>query len=423
MRENLKQIYKNPLLSGSLIMIIGSNGTNFLNYAYHLVMGRMLGPLHYGELATLISLLGIILVIPSSFSLVIIKLISSSQNSSEEGKLISWFSKRVLILSLILFLAVVALGPIISKFLKIENIFYILLLAVSLFFSLQALLNRSVLQGLVKFNSTVLSLMVENGSKVILAGLFVYLGFSVFGALGAIVVASIIGFLVSKFSIRGHLTSHESTPHNTQSILRLALPISIQAIAATSLYTADVILVKHFFSGYQAGIYAALSGLGKIIFFGAGPVSAVMFPLVSKRHSRGEPFKKLFLFSFILTLLLSGTILLVYYLFPDLSISLLYGKLYLEGDNLLFRFGVFVALLTLSNLFINFYLSRGINSVIVLPAVAAIGQILGIWFFHDNLKTVISVSVYVSVLLFVSLCLYFVVIEKVFPRRLRLFRK
>ena len=40
---------------------------------------------------------------------------------------------------------------------------------------------------------------------------------------------------------------------------------SIQALAFTSFFTTDLILVKHFFPPFEAGIYAALSTLGKII--------------------------------------------------------------------------------------------------------------------------------------------------------------
>ena len=57
-----KSLIKNPLFSGSAIMIIGSNLSNFIAYVYHLIIGRLLGPSSYGTLAALLSLMGLVAV-------------------------------------------------------------------------------------------------------------------------------------------------------------------------------------------------------------------------------------------------------------------------------------------------------------------------------------------------------------------------
>ena len=55
-----------------------------------------------------------------------------------------------------------------------------------------------------------------------------------------------------------------------------------------SWHNIDVILVKHYFSADEAGHYAALSQLGKIIIFGTGAIASVMFPLVVERFEKHE---------------------------------------------------------------------------------------------------------------------------------------
>ncbi len=79
MKKYFKQLITNPLFSGSAIMIFGSNFVSFINYLFHLVMGRMLGPASYGELAALIALIGLLGMIPASMSLVIVKYVSSAK--------------------------------------------------------------------------------------------------------------------------------------------------------------------------------------------------------------------------------------------------------------------------------------------------------------------------------------------------------
>ena len=80
----------------SLLTIIGTNLASVLNYFYHFVIGRLLGPANYGELATLISVLVLLSIIPSSSGLVIIKFIATSKDAKEIGCLIKFFRSIIL---------------------------------------------------------------------------------------------------------------------------------------------------------------------------------------------------------------------------------------------------------------------------------------------------------------------------------------
>ena len=184
------------------------------------------------------------------------------------------------------------------------------------------------------------------------------------------------------------------------------LPVILQTFAITSLYSSDVILVKHFFSSHDAGIYSAISTLGKIIFFGVGPIGSVMFPIVARRQSRGEDYKTVFIYSCIATLFLSIAVLLIYWFFPSLVITALYNSSYLEAKNLLFWFGLFMSLFTFSVLLTNYSLSIGRTKVVLFPLVAAFAQIMIIYIFHQSLFSVIAASILVMTLLLASLLIY-----------------
>ena len=236
----------------------------------------------------------------------------------------------------------------------------------------------------------------------------VYLGFQVGGAILAFVLAALLGLYITIYYLRlqDRPVGNVKISPDIKPMLTFAIPVALQSIAVTSLYSSDVILVKHFFSTYEAGIYAALSNLGKIIFFGAGPIGAVMFPLISQRNARGEDYKKIFLYSFFTTIMLSASIMFVYWLYPQLAIRLLYGTAYLEASNLLIWFGIFISLFTLSSILINYSLSLGKTSIVILPLIAALAQIIMIWFFHQSLFIVILISIIVNALLLMSLLIY-----------------
>ncbi len=396
-----------PLFAGSFIMIFGSNAVSFLNYLYHLIMGRLLGPAGYGELAAIISSIGLFGIIPSSITLVIIKYVSAAKDEKETGSLIVWFKNKIFLLSLIYSLLILMLTPFMGSFLKIPDLSYFILLAVFTFFSLQSSLNRAILQGLLKFKEMVFSVLTESALKLLVSIILVYLGFKVGGAILALVISAILGFYITiRYLKQRNLSVDDKVIPDIRAMLKFSIPVALQSFAITSLYSSDVILVKHFFSSHEAGIYAALSNLGKIIFFGAGPIGAVMFPLVSQRKARGQVYGQIFIYSFFGTLMLAGSVLLFYWFFPDLAISLLYGKLYLEASNLLVWFGIFISLFTLSTLLISYGLSLGRTSIVYLPLIAALVQIILIWFFHQSLFMVILISIAVNALLLVALLIY-----------------
>lgn len=405
MKKKINEIIKHPLFSGSLIMIIGSNFANFLNLLYHPILGKMLGPSNYGEMVAIISLMGFLAIVPASLTLVVVKYVSAAQNNTEISAITNWLKTKTLLASSIFSFLILVLSPVILSFLHINKFYYLLLVILSFLFSSQSLLNRSVLQGLLKFKEMIISILVENGSKLLIGILLVYFGFQVGGAIAGFTLSSILGWYLTKFYLR-HQEKKTNTRANFKQIVAYIGPVLIQSFATTSLYSSDVILVKHFFHSYEAGLYAALSTLGKIIFFGASPISAVMFPLVSHRYARGGEYKRVFIYSLFATLLLAVFVLVIYWLVPGFIITALYGTSYVSIADLLIWFGIFITLFTLSLLLINFHLSLGHTKVVLMPVVAAILQIVAIWFYHNSLLTVIIISILATALLLASLLIY-----------------
>lgn len=406
MKKYIKNIITNPLFSGSALMIFGSNFVSFITYLYHLVMGRMLGPSGYGELASLISIIGLLGIIPTSVNLVIIKYVAEDKNTKDRDSLIRWFKSKVLRSTLIFFIIIIILSPFISSFLNISNLSYLFLIAISFLFSTQSMVNRAILQGLLKFKHMILSILMENTTKLFLSIILVYIGFQVGGAMVAYFLATLYGFYITNSYIKLDAKEIQGKNPNIKSMLMFTIPVFVQSISTTSIYSADVILVKHFFSSHDAGIYASLSTLGKIIFFGAGPISAVMFPLISKRKSKGEGFRRVFIYSFVATCFFAAATSLLYFLYPQFAIKLLFGSAYLEASNLLIWFGIFIGFFTLSALLINFSLSLGKTLVVIFPFIAAIAQIILIFLFHSSLFIVILISVLVNALLLLSILIY-----------------
>lgn len=403
----MKKIISHPLFSGSALMVGGSMFINVINYFYHLIFGRLLGPVDYGVLASLFSILYIVGIVPTSTSVAIVKFISSCRNNEEISLVYKSLNKLILLIALILTGIMLISSSFIANFLHINNVFSVVLISPILFFSLITLINQATSQGILKFMGFILPAFISSIGKLLFGVLFIILGFSVSGAMGGILLGAIFAYLISTSSVREIANRNiKSIKYNFKPFLKYSLPVLIQALAFTSIFTIDVILAKHYLSPFEAGIYAALSTLGKIIFFALAPLSSVMFPIVSKMKSRNENYVKIFLTSLIVTAGIGVTITIIYWLFPELIIGILYGEAYLLAKPELVFMGIFVLFYSLSNFLINFLLSISETKVIILPFLAAIVQPVLIYIFHRNIIEIIRVSMFTSIAMFLLISVF-----------------
>jgi O-antigen/teichoic acid export membrane protein len=396
MKQKIIHIVKHPLFSGSAVMVIGTNLNNVINYIYHVFMGRMLGPVAYGEMASLFSLIVLVGTVPASINLAVVKYVSSMKNKQELSGFLSWIMKKSVILGIVISLIALGFSKYLQEFLKIRSLLPVIILSASFAILIPSTILRSILQGLLKFNKLIATYLTENIFKLIISITFVLLGLSVSGSMLGILIASGIGIGLSYIFSSAYLKNAHSNPVGLSKFIEYSFPVLLYSVASTSLFSSDLLLVKHFFSAQEAGTYAALSTMGKIIVFGASPVTGVMFPLVSKRKSDGENFHKIFWFGFLLIGFICVLMLTVYKTIPEFAVSLLYGNQYLYAAKLLFPFGLFIAFFTLVTYLVGFYLSVNHTKIVTILAGAAILQIIGIILFHTSLLEVITVSTVVT---------------------------
>ncbi len=411
-KNHFFKLLQNKLISGSLVLFVGTTAVNLSNYLYHLFMGRMLGPADYGVLVSLMSLAYFSMVISLSLNTVVVRFTSIFKAKKDYPRIYSLFrgfSRYSLLLGASIFLLFILGHRSVAEFLNISNYQAIVLVASTFLIRFLVPINNGLIQGFLNFKFLSANNMLAAVSKLIIALFLVKAGFSVLGAVLAFVIADYLTYLVSFLPLR-FLFQHRAKTLNVnwRETINYAGPAFIVVLSLTSLYTSDIILIKHFLEPYQAGLYSALGVLGKIIFFASGAITMAMFPLVAERHENGRKYKNIFFQAFFLVGMISAGITLLYFLAPKIMILLLYGSSYLEIAPLLGFFGIFISFHTLSYVLTNFFLSIHKTDVAVFPVMAACTQIGLIWFFHTSLLQVIQISILVTALLLTSLLLYFV---------------
>lgn len=403
-------VIRNPLFGGSFIMIIGTNFANFAAYLYHLVIGRMLGPSSYGTVAATLATLAFFSTAFSFLGTVVIKFVSSS-SEKDNGGLLGWFFEKALIIGLFLFVSILLFSKTLSVFLNFEiKIIYLIAPTVVVF--LLNFILKSFLQGLMRFSNVVFLTNLELFGRLLLGAGLVYLGFDAFGAIWAISISSFLGVILGFLFLKDIKLKRKCQNLKVAKIFKYSIPVFLITVAGNSFMSSDVILAKHYFEAYDAGIYASLSTLSKIVFYATGPVTAVMFPLISKKYSLNRPYIKLLTMSALMVAFISATVLFIFWLFPELMINILFGKEFLASADKLFYFGIFVFIYSLANLMISFYLSIEKTKIWIVPVACAMIQILGIWIFHNNFMNLIAVSIVSASLLLGGLIIYFAYDQK-----------
>ncbi len=412
-KKFLKYSKEDSLIRDSITFFSASMILNITAYLFHLYMGRVLGPSSYGILGALLSITYILNVPLTVIQTSVTKFAAQYKAKKEINKintLLISSIKRLSIFGIIGTIIFFILSPLIGYFLHIK-IEYLFILSPIIIFSLLLPLTRGILQGLQRFNSLSLNMILEGLIKLSLGILLVYMGLNIGGAILAIIFSFVIAFFLTFIPLKQFLVI-KNMNINTKEIYNYTIPVLIALTSLTFIYTIDIFIVKHFFNEIEAGYYAALSLIGKIIFFGTFAIANVMFPKVAEMHASNKPNKKIMNKSLLLTLTGASIAVIIYFIFPKLIITLLFGKDYLGIYKLVGPFGLVMALFSLVYLLSLYNLSIHKTRFIYILILFNILEVILLFLFHNTLTQVVTILVTLMIALFIILYLYTSLITK-----------
>lgn len=391
----IQQLKTSAVVRNSAVLFVGAMIFNVLNYVYHLAMSRLLSVKEFGELESLFSII-YLLVVPATALMTVAMRYNSiykAENNLVKAKIfLRKFNKYLVLISLLIILLTVIFSPAVADFLKLETPWPVILLGLMVIFSMFAYLGQGALQGWQKFKSVSTALIIHGVLKVGLAIFLVWLAWGVGGAIAGAALATLIFYLIVIYLLRFLLKQKNESADlhlGRQEIWRYCWPVFITLLAVTALYSLDMMLVKHFFDAETAGNYGALAVLGKIIFFATAPLIGVMFPMVAERHHLNGSYQKILKQSLILVCLIGLVPVLLYFLWPELVITLLVGRKFLVMAPYLGWLGLAVFFVSLINFFANFFLSIQQTKFIYFLLAGILALVALIGFYHQTLWQII----------------------------------
>ena len=385
MQKRIKKV-GNELIKGSLVLFVMINIFNFLNYVFHFTMARMLGPIDYGLLAVLMSVIYIFAVPNEAIQAVVSRIISKFNIKKEFGKMNFVFAKTIgkcLKASVICFILFIPIALFLAYFLPDVTFWYLVFTGTILFSIFILPVVRGTLQGRKKFKKLGWSMIVESISKLIVSVLLVFLGVKVYGAVAGAVFSIYFSFLISLFFLK-EVTGSKKKKVETSEVRSYSKPIIIAVFVIMIMFSLDIILAKRFFPAELAGKYAVASMLGKMIFFGVVPISKAMFPITSEDAEKGKKGKS---FRQSVILVVGGCLVAVaaFFLIPRFIIRILFGLDYVEVSGILGFVGLAFGILSVANLILLYLLSSNKIKKPMFLAIFPIVQILLLFVFHGTL--------------------------------------
>jgi O-antigen/teichoic acid export membrane protein len=412
-----------PFSRNIIFVFLGSSLASFFNLLYQLLIAHSVSPLDFAAFNALLALYTIISSPLSTFQLTVVKYCSQFNASGQSAKLKFFLTdlfKKALILALLTAVIFGLASARLVSALKIPSLAsgYILVLLIA-----STWLNpvfTGGIQGVEYFGWFVSGSLISSVFKLGFAFLFIAIGYKVSGALGALLIANIIGLVFFYFPLRRLFAISDVKREliNYKEVLLYWMPVILSTFCYVNLINMDMVLVKYYFSASESGMYSLAQLVGKIFLFLPMAINVVMFPRSSGLNARNMDSMDTLRKSLLWALFLCLCIITCYNFFPAFALKLLTGKTFAESILLGRYFSLSMSLFAISSIFISYFLSIGDFRFIKYLAIFTVVQFLAIVLFHGSILQVQLILCLVSVSVFLlHLALAITKGLRLFPRQ------
>jgi len=356
-----------PTFAADAVLVTGGAlAANAINYVYHFLLSRRLGPAGYGELATMLAISMVVGVVGSSIGTLAMQETAKLWAGHLDGAIVK-FGRKIVSWSALVGLAVgvlvLALSPLLGRFFHIASPLTWTALAVLLVGGIVAAGTRGALQGGQRFALYAASLTSESAVKLALGFALTVAGFGSGGALAGAAGGILVGAAIATAPTFARSTA--TVDYRASRFARPGMHLTLIYAASMALFYVDLIFAKHALPPDQAGYYAAAGLLARIIPFGAGLVVPLVTPkAVAAMHANRATLARLLAITFGAAGLGICVALAVAELFPAALVALTYGAKFAQAPPLLRLYAVDTSLIAVGLLGYSYLAAIGEYAVV-----------------------------------------------------------
>lgn len=384
------------LLSGSVIMLVGSVFVSLANLGYNVSVAHLLGPGDFSHAAASVTLLMLASCINLAYQLVSAKFIARNQQAGGRAAVYRKLMREAWGMGAGLCILLLLLAEPISQYLRLPSRRMIEVLAFGMLFYIPLGVRRGGMQGTCQFARLSINLTAEALVKLIAAAGLILVGAGVMGAVGSISLSVFVAYLLpaGDSDLRG-----ESGPGQVASFGE-GIQAIVFFIGQVIINNIDILMVKHYFDARDAGLYAAIALVGRLLYFATWSVTSAMFPVSAGELAEHES-RKTIIVPLAFVTGLSITFILFLAAFPELVVGTLFGGGFHHGGLklLLTMNAVATGTYALSVVLMTYEMSRRLANTGWLQLVVSGLLMAGISVFHNSLLQVIVVQQVLRILL------------------------
>ncbi len=407
------------IISGSVVLLTGSGLATAVNLTYNIVVARFLGPKVFGHATVVYTLLTLISAVTLSFQITSAKVVA--QQDSPEGKAAvyrgfhrgAWCSGIFLALILLLFRRVIA------NYLNLPDPVLVALLAIGAAFYVPLGSRRGYIQGSYGFRRLATNLVLEGAVRLGGSLVLILLGLGVRG----VIAANAAGVAVAYLAAAPKLAARTPNPLRLSDAFREISQAIVFFSGQVLINNCDIVLVKHFFLAREAGLYAAVAMVGRVVYAFSSSVVNAMFPLVAGTRDEERKDLRVIVTALLLVLGSGSALALSLYVVPAAIWTALFGSGFeINGKYnlpyLLALYAITTVVYSLSVVIITFEMSYKLANVRWVQLAFSGVVIAGIYRFHSSLREVIMVQLVLMMVLLIPVALPFLINSLTDPRDL-----
>ena len=379
------------------------------NYVYNLLLGRILGPAQFADAAILITLLLVLSFVGMTFQIVTAKYAVLFQHT-QLRLFINLVSKYALFIGILLGALIVLFNKHLQNIFHTETseMFWIFGLGLPIYFIMS--INRGLYQGKDALEKLSITYQFEMLSRLLITLAILFLipiiPTSIAIAMG-IIVSFIFGLMPFQKTIVKSVTVVSKKMAESKEIKLFFLLTAFYELTQILINNSDIILVKHYFDNEQAGLYASLALIGRVVYFVAWMFVMLLLPKVVQLKKEGKQTKTLLLKYVGYIVILSTGIVLFTFLFPTFVVQIMFGQEYVTIAPLLWKYALATSIFAIANIFAYYFLSLDQYIPVIISGLLGTTQIALIIFFHNSLDQVVHMQILAMVLLLMFQLIYF----------------
>jgi len=384
----------NATIRPEQVFLISGVVVNGGNYLYNLMLGKLLGPTQFADVAILITLLLVLSFVATTFQLVIAKF-----TVEFEATAFSKFKQIAYRIASYVGFGFGALFVLFSEELQLllqtssSGMFVIFGVAMPVYFIMSV--RRGIFQGQQEFVSLSQTYQLEMWSRlgitfflILLCNISPVLGVSL-----GIAFSFLAGLFPWKKTSKSKKISYRFSSEEKREIINFILLTACYECTQIICNNSDILMVKHFFASRDAGLYASIALIGRVVYFITWMFVMMLLPKVIAKKKAGEDASQILWKYFGYTTLITISIVLFTFLFPQTTVSWLFGEAYVSVAPLLGWYALATALFALSNVLAYYYLALANYVPIICSMLMGFLQIGLIYHFHENLFEVILMQI------------------------------